>query len=404
MSGGYTLHDVDLFAPGAEAPALRPAPGAEGMGCILRDGTSVIDFRLFAAREIPAGGLSRGDLLRAEGRAASAHARLRARLVAAEPPAPRAISVAICTKDRPDWLRRLLASLAAQETDKTFEIVVVDNNSDSPEVRAVAEAAGAVYVRERRTGLDFARNAALEAAGGEVVAYLDDDTIAEPQWFENLHRAWAENPDAGCVTGQVLPMFLETEAQILFEKDGGFRRAFLPQRYGTRFWGKPLHPCGPGEFGAGANMSVERAYVLALGGFDEALDTGRPLPGGGDLDIFYRTLRGGRPLVYDPSVVVRHEHRREVAALRHQYYTWGTGFFAFLEKSRRTDPANATQLRQMEHWYWLNMVGRLARSLAGRDGRPPRLIAAEMQGALKGRFGEYDRSRERSRRIREAAS
>jgi glycosyltransferase involved in cell wall biosynthesis len=403
MTGGYTLHDVDLYADDAADLRLRPEPGMAGMGCVLRHGSSVIDFRLFEARDVPPEGLGRAELLRPEAETAAASARLRDSLRTGVTSAPRRISVAICTKDRPDWLRRLLRSLADQKTGESFEIVIVDNNSDSPEVRRVAEEAGAVYVREGKTGLDFARNTALQAAGGDVVAFLDDDTIAEPEWFANLSRTWAENPDAGCVTGQVLPMALDTEAQVLFEKEGGFRNQFVPDRYGLQRWRKPLHPCGPGEFGAGANMSMDRQFVLGLGGFDEALDTGRPLPGGGDLDIFYRVLRGGRPLVYDPQVVVRHEHRREVKALRHQYYTWGLGFFAFLQKSRRFDPANAPSLGQMGRWWWFHMARRFARSLFGKDPRAPGLVAAEVRGGIEGRFGEYQRSQERSRRIREGA-
>jgi glycosyltransferase involved in cell wall biosynthesis len=403
MSGGYTLHDVDLYADNAADLRLRPEPGMAGVGCVLRHGRAVIDFRLFAASEIPSGGLTRADLLRPEAEVAATCARLRERLVAAATSTPRRISVAICTKDRPDWLRRLLISLGAQNTTAKFEIVVVDNNSDSPDVRRVAEEAGAVYVRETKTGLDFARNAALETATGDVVAYLDDDTVAEPEWFDNLSRAWADNPDAGCITGQVLPMSLDTEAQVLFEKDTGFRGLFVPERFGAIRWRKPLHPSGPGEFGAGANMSLDRQFALDLGGFDEALDTGRPLPGGGDLDIFYRVIRGGRTLIYDPSVVVRHDHRRDVKVLRHQYYTWGLGFFAFLEKSKVADPENARNLRLMGRWYWLYMLRRLARGFVGLDTRAPRMVISELRGAIKGRFGEYQRSQERSRKIQEAA-
>jgi GT2 family glycosyltransferase len=235
------------------------------------------------------------------------------------------------------------------------------------------------------------------------VAFFDDDTTAEPNWFNNLSRTWAENPDAGCVTGLVLPMSLESEAQVAFERDGGFRRAFLPDRHGNSRWKDPLHPCGPGRFGAGANMSLNRKLILDLGGFDEALDTGRPLPGGGDLDIFYRVIRGSSRLIYDPSIVVRHDHRRDIRALRHQYYTWGLGFFAFLQKSKKSDPKNIRNLSQMGRWFWLEMGRRLIRSLFGLENRSTRMFAAEFYGGIKGRFGEYERSQKRSRKIREAA-
>ncbi len=55
--------------------------------------------------------------------------------------------------------------------------------------------------------------------------------------------------------------------------------------------------------------------------------------------MFFRVLRAGWPLVYAPGMAVRHEHRREHDALRHQYYTWGTGLMAFLAKWYRQVPA-----------------------------------------------------------------
>ena len=92
------------------------------------------------------------------------------------------------------------------------------------------------------------------------------------------------------------------------------------------------------EFSAtGCNMAFRRDVLLEIGGFDEALDTGAPLPGGGDLDIFYRIIRAGYVLVYEPSYMVFHEHRESVSALRRQYYTWGLGLMAFVEKSYRND-------------------------------------------------------------------
>jgi hypothetical protein len=140
MTGGYTLHDVDIYSPDANELRLRPDCGAAGMGCILRAGSTVIDYRLLKARDVPNAGLTCDELLTPEGRKVLAYARLRARLAPDPSPVAPNISVAICTKDRPDWLRRLLNSLAAQKTEQTFEIVVVDNNSDSPEVRQVAKA------------------------------------------------------------------------------------------------------------------------------------------------------------------------------------------------------------------------------------------------------------------------
>jgi hypothetical protein len=147
-------------------------------------------------------------------------------------------------------------------------------------------------------------------------------------------------------------------------------------------------------------MAFRRDLLLELGGWDEALDTGAPLPGGGDLDMFYRVLRAGRALVYEPLYLAFHEHRREYAKLRHQFYTWGTGFVAFIEKSYRTDPPMRARWRQLMRWWIRSQSGRLWRSLRGRDALPADLVWPELWGGIVGLTGEYRRSRRRVERLK----
>ena len=142
------------------------------------------------------------------------------------------LTVAICTKDRPDNMQRCLtALLALQQPDleqpPPFDILVVDNApSDERTYELIQSMPSVQYTREPKPGLDFARNRALQEATGELLAFLDDDVIVDRRWLVGLQEAWAENPDAGGFTGLVLPYELETEAQIIFERRGGFRRGF----------------------------------------------------------------------------------------------------------------------------------------------------------------------------------
>lgn len=402
-TGGFTLVTLDLdeaLNAGA-AHRVTIAPGDQGLAVILRDHGAIVDFALHDAADLPAEGACAGDLVSVSAREAAICARLRRQLAPEGLHVP-SLSVAICTKDRPDWLARLLSTLLPLRAAHPFEVLVVDNAPSDDATRRVVEAAeGVRYLYEPRAGLDFARNRALGAACGEVIAYLDDDVIVDPGWAEGLLRAWAENPDAGAMTGLVMPMLLETEAQVLFEKRGGFRRGFRPLRHGTTAFRDPLHPCGSGKFGAGANMSFRRLLIDGLGGFDEALDTGRPLPGGGDIDMFYRVLRAGRPLIYEPRATVFHEHRREMAVLKRQYYTWGLGLSAYLVKSMRADPEMRPALRRLVLWWFGYQAWRLAARVAGRDPTPLAMIWAEIYGGLQGLAGEYTRSERRSAAIRE---
>ena len=265
----------------------------------------------------------------------------------APPPAAAlpSVTIAICTKDRPDQLAGLLTSLqssvaAAVRRNAALEIIVIDNAPSDDRTRQTALSfPGTRYVLEPKPGLNFARNRAVLEARGDWVAFMDDDVSADAGWLDGFLDAAVAYADAGCITGLVLPLELETDAQILFEKRGGFRGGFQRAVHRPFCEGKPFYPCFPGLFGTGANMAVRRDVVRELGGFDDALDTGAPLPGGGDLDMFYRTIRAGHALVYEPSALVFHRHRRKMKELRRQYWSWGLGFMSFAAKSYRTRPS-----------------------------------------------------------------
>jgi GT2 family glycosyltransferase len=399
---GYGLRMVELSNGPQRVVA---ATGETGLGVVLRDQGRIVGFKLIGRDRLEAdGGLDSQSLVDREVREAITVGRLRNELGAPAAPAP-SVTVAICSKDRWDWVDRLLTSLEPLRAEGAFEVMVIDNASSDDRMRGVcAERDWVRYFHEPLVGLNFARNRAVREAGGEVVAFLDDDVVVDRDWLRGLGRAWAENPDAGCVTGLVLPMALQTEAQILFEAGGGFRRGFRPIRNGPERYGDPLYPCGAGRFGAGANMSLRRDLVLRLGGFDEALDTGRPLPGGGDLDIFYRVLRSGATLVYEPQAAVYHEHRREIAALRRQYYTWGVGFMAFVGKSMESDPAMRGRFRGTIRWWFRYQARRLKDRIRGREPIPARMILGEIWGGVVGLCGGYRRSKRRIARIRAEAA
>jgi hypothetical protein len=198
---------------------------------------------------------------------------------------------------------------------------------------------------------------------------------------------------------------LETEAQIAFEIRGGFRRGFDRIRYGPVLPGNPLYPGGAGILGAGANMAFRTDALRELGGFDEALDTGPAVPGGGDLDIFYRVIRAGLPLVYEPRFLVFHQHRREMSALRVQYRrSWGLGMMCFICKCLKTDPERRVNLLRLINWWFIydlmSLLRHTKKKLFGQTHLPPLLFLGELWGGVIGLFGGYARSLRQVEEIR----
>ena len=147
-------------------------------------------------------------------------------------------------------------------------------------------------------------------------------------------------------------------------------------------------------------MAFRREVVLALGGFDEALDTGPPLPGGGDLDMFYRVLRGGGALVYEPSMLAFHRHRTSMRGLRRQYESWGRGYMAFLWKVYAAEPPERGACRWMLRWWFTNQLRRTVKACRLSTPWSPLLPLAELGGGIVGLLGTYPRSAARSARIR----
>lgn len=399
---GYALIEIELSRP---VKAIRLAPGKTGLGLIARWRDRLIGFLLIDLDR--RSGLSADELAGLTDEAFAMLVlteRIKAELSAPPAVALPSLTVAVCTKDRAARLARLLASLQdARQYSPFTEIVilVVDNASVDGATREVAEAAEVRYIFEPKAGLNFARNAAVANASGTLLAFLDDDVVVDRYFFEGLATAWRSAPDAGGFTGLVLPFRLDTEAQVCFEQRGGFGRGFQRREFRATSSVYPLHPVGAGLLGAGCNMAFDRALLQQIGGFDEALDTGQPLPGGGDLDIFYRVLRAGHTMVYEPRYAVYHEHRETIAQLRRQYWTWGLGMMAFLAKSWRADVAYRAHHRELVRWWILDQIKSVMAAAMRLQLRELRFRAVELAGGVKGLLGEYDRSQRRVSAIRD---
>jgi glycosyltransferase involved in cell wall biosynthesis len=312
------------------------------------------------------------------------------------------ISVIVCTRDHPDVLRRQLDSLMRLRYAAAHEVIVVDNAPRSPETRVACEAYPSVrYVLEPTPGLDFARNAGLHAARHDVVAYTDDDAAVDPGWLSAIGANYVD-PGVHCVTGLTLPMELRTRAQHWFEVYGGMQRGFERRTFRPLARWTPFHPLGSGAFGAGVNMTMRRDAMLALGGFDPALDTGSLTRGGGDLDAMARIIRAGGTLVYEPRAVVWHQHRKTMRELRNQMWDYGHGFYAYLGKYARHDLELSNHaIKLMVLWYrfyarrlWDSVKLKLRR----RKHLPIHLQLCEMAGALAG-WRSYERSTRRAHEL-----
>jgi glycosyltransferase involved in cell wall biosynthesis len=275
------------------------------------------------------------------------------------------VSIVVSTAGlRPDLLRRCIQSLASLRYPN-FEVIIIDNRSGAtfdegaevwseswlePEQSAVKVS----IVRERRPGLSHARNTGVQVAQGEIVAFTDDDVEVDSQWLHGIVDAFSSSSEVQCVTGLVIPAELETEAQELFEIFcSGFDRGFVPRSWRIPGRRSPNHtflnretflvtesgspePAPPqslyaaiGNCGVGANMAVRRAFALQYP-FDVALGVGTVAQGGEDVRFYADVLWAGYGIRYVPNAIVRHTHRRDMAALESQMRGFGVGYTALI--------------------------------------------------------------------------
>ncbi len=301
------------------------------------------------------------------------------------------ITVAICTRDRPGDLALALDSLQAQEYPRLRTLVVDNAPSDDRTRRLVSELARTRqidYVIEPRAGLSWARNRAVDACETEVIAWADDDELCDPWWATEIARAFLDVPQAGAVTGIVAPAELQTESQAWFEqysgirRGRGFRRAvFSPA---TAREQSPLYPLPP--YGAGANMAFRRSAIQQIGGFDCALGTGTATLAGEDTAALSALLLAGGTIVYQPSAIVHHRHRRDYHALERVMLGYGRGLSAYYASMLLRHPTCLPELARLCGQAIRAQLSRDGQRLRELDGFPRALLALNRRGLLQGAF------------------
>ena len=216
------------------------------------------------------------------------------------------ITVIVCTYNRCEMLAEALSSLAVSTlpSSVTWEVLVVDNNS-TDRTRAVVEGfcerypERFRYLFEARSGKSYALNTGIRHALGEILAFLDDDVVAEPAWLEKLTANLDDNNWAGA-GGRILANWTSPRPSWIW-LDGRYSLAPLA-----------IFDLGPtsGELREapfGTNMAFRKAIFDKYGDFRTDLG---PRPGsqirGEDSEFAERLFAAGERLRYESSAVVYH--------------------------------------------------------------------------------------------------
>lgn len=225
-------------------------------------------------------------------------------------------SIIVPVYNRPDEVADLLASLEAQ-TDKGFEIVIVEDGSTTPCLDATENSDGTLkakghpalrlqYFRKSNEGRSIARNYGMEHAAGDFFIFVDSDCILPPGYIAGLRSALAKNP-TDCFGGPdaAHESFSPTQkainyAMTSFLTTGGIRGGKVSMEKFT-----------PRTF----NMGFSRAVWESTGGFREMFSE--------DIDMSLRIRNAGFTIRLFPDVFVYHKRRVSMRKFWKQVHVFG---------------------------------------------------------------------------------
>ena len=304
-------------------------------------------------------------------------------------------TVAVCTRDRPEDLQRCLEALMRLPDDGQ-EYLVIDNCPATDATQELVKNYPKVrYVREDVQGSSAARNRALREAKQEFVAFTDDDAVPDRNWLRSLLRNFSDLR-VMCVTGLVMPLELETEAQEWFERYSPHGRGFGR----VVFDGAHCNPLIVNLVGVSASMALRSSAIDFIGLFDEALGAGTPTVGGEDCELFARILRSGYRIVYEPRALSWHRHRRTWEELRNTLQGYGVGVYAFWTRMFVVNREFSVPLLALK-WLWYKQLPELVASVRKQpDSIPSDLLLAQLRGCISGPMA-YFASRKWLQKIKE---
>ena len=319
-----------------------------------------------------------------------------------------AASILFPTRRRRDYLAVALASVSGQAAAHGAEIVVVEDDRADVATEQLAFAHGARYVAlGSRRGLNVARNAAVAAASGDLLCFLDDDVAAWPEWLGALLAAAAAQPGHEAFGGPIRARLEGTDLHACGREPAPITTLDLgaADRDATLVWG--------------ANLAVRRAALDRVGPFDPALS------GPGDEEEWERRLvaAGGR-IRYVAAAGVDHRRAGPDARIRGLSRAgWHRGRHARrFDRRKGTAPGLAAELRTLAGCVWhtgryrcgngivmaATSAGRLREAVAERGTPAPDVPGREANGGappyLSGRSGTLGRRALLAGRARDRAA
>lgn len=208
----------------------------------------------------------------------------------------------VCTKGSPT-LSKCLDSLENQKY-KNYEVIVVSFKKSVGNL--VSNYKNSKFILSEKANLSAQRNIGIENSAGEIIAFIDDDAIADVKWLFELERCYKKN--IVCVGGRLEPEFVNDVPDQLKKLPDDIFRGIVGLTFVDYENTKTLTE--PQIWGC--NMSFSKKVFEKIDKFDENLGRGlRNVVSEDDIDIQERILESKMKIVYNPKALVRHIINRE---------------------------------------------------------------------------------------------
>ncbi|HZO30392.1 MAG TPA: glycosyltransferase [Chloroflexota bacterium] len=238
------------------------------------------------------------------------------------------VSVVVATYNAARTLDDCLSSLVDLRYPDYEVIVVNDGSTDGSEEIIHRYPVRAITTPNR--GVSAARNEGLRAATGEIVAYIDSDARADPDWLSYLATTFLESDVAAVGGPNLVPPEDAWVAKCVYRSPGGPTQVMLDDQ--------------SAEHIPGCNMAFWKWALEEIGGFDPMYRKA-----GDDVDVCWRILEKNRRIGFSPSAVVWHHRRPSVKAYWKQQVGYGESE-ALLERK------HPNKFNPWGHTYWAGRI------------------------------------------------
>lgn len=213
------------------------------------------------------------------------------------------VSVVVCTHNGSATIEQTLRHLLDLDYPD-YEIIVVDDGSTDDTAERLAAFSDVHTIHTRNGGLSRARNVGMEAAQGEIVAYIDDDAYPDTHWLRYLAWVFMTTAHAGVGGANLSPPEDPWLAQCVALSPGGPNHVLFSDR--------------EAEHIPGCNMAFRKEALVAVNGFDQGFRIA-----GDDVDLCWRLAQLGHTLGFHPAAMVWHHRRPSLRKYLRQQYHYG---------------------------------------------------------------------------------